>query len=409
MICKILGFCLLSFGLSMLTPAQQRCGYARDFVVQAREKSKPNLTRTEMQMINSNLERATEMCPGLADGYYYRHLYEKHLGNQPKANLMKQKAAEFGSEALQQGVDPFAISAPSMNTGITVSKVVREKWALVIGISDFQFKSNKLKNLSYPAKDANDFATLLKTPTYGRFKNTNVRVLTNESATTKEIKAGINWLARSAQKDDLVVIFLSSHGSPREADTTGKVSYVITYDTDVSSADSLYGSALPMQEIVEAMSFRIAAQRGVMFLDTCFSGEAASGLQAVRNYSSVTSGATSDLSNSKGSKSLQAQYAEGAKTLINQLNYGIGRVVITASQPDEQSWESDKIKNGYFTFYLIKALMQNNGTLSLEQLYNYLKVEVSNAVMNDQGKSQVPMMSPLKPPVEIILGGATQN
>jgi uncharacterized caspase-like protein len=107
----------------------------------------------------------------------------------------------------------------------------------------------------------------------GRFKKDHVRLLLDEEATTRNIKSELNLLARSAGRDDLVLIYLASHGSARESDVAG-VNYVITHDTDVGDPDSLYATALPMVEVVNVVRNRVKSRRAVVILDTCYSGGA---------------------------------------------------------------------------------------------------------------------------------------
>jgi uncharacterized caspase-like protein len=206
------------------------------------------------------------------------------------------------------------------------------------------------------------------------------------------------------------VVFISSHGSPREFDTGG-VSYVITYDTDAATQDALYGTALEMIEIVDALSTRVKAQRGVLFLDTCFSGAVASGFQRyqMQTVSGHGSNTGPDNSNTAGSKSLVVEGVGVSSATLDRLRYSVGRVVITASQPDERSWESESLKNGYFTYCLIQGLKQNNGKVCIEQLYRHLKHEVPKQVNADKKVSQSPMMLPAKPAVEICFGLDTQR
>jgi Caspase domain len=401
-ICSI----ILLLNLAVAADGQQRCGIAKDLVVQAREAARPGLSVETLRHHYYQLERATSLCYGLGDAFYYRHLFAKQIGEQQKAAYFLSKARESGSEALSQGSDPFAV-APVAGNRISVSPVIREKWALVVGIGNFR---NNIRSLAFPAKDARDFANLLKDSQYGRFKPENLRLLTDGEATTEAIKEGLNWLARMAAKDDLVTIFVSSHGSPRESDTAG-VSYVVSYDTDASNSDRLYATALPMIDLVEAMLTRIKSQRAVLFLDTCFSGVAASGIS--RHGSEPTGSANSAPNRQSldggGSKALATEGAGVSSSSLASINYAVGRVVITASQSDERSWESEKLRNGFFTYYLIEALKQGKGASSIEQVYAYLKDRVARQVQLEKGMSQMPVMSPIKPNVDIYLGVSSQS
>ena len=75
-----------------------------------------------------------------------------------------------------------------------------------------------IPRLKYTTADANAFAAQLIDPGIGRFSRANVHVLTDEQATTKNIKEELNWIARHAEPNDLVLIYVATHGTPR---TTG--------------------------------------------------------------------------------------------------------------------------------------------------------------------------------------------
>ncbi len=125
---------------------------------------------------------------------------------------------------------------------------VGQKWALVVGVSRFQPKIGA-PPLRFAANDADAFAALLRDPRVGRFPPDNALIsLTNDAATTGAIKTRLNLIAREARPEDVVVVYVLTHGSPRAADLK-QVSYLYTYDTDARGADELFGTALPMVEV----------------------------------------------------------------------------------------------------------------------------------------------------------------
>src|SRR5438552_3911726 len=81
------------------------------------------------------------------------------------------------------------------------NKPIKDKWALVIGISKF---ANPTLDLKYPAKDAQDFYSFLTKD--ANFSPDHVHLLTNEQATRENIlsEIGDKWLPRAANPDDLV-------------------------------------------------------------------------------------------------------------------------------------------------------------------------------------------------------------
>jgi uncharacterized caspase-like protein len=183
-----------------------------------------------------------------------------------------------------------------------------------------------------------------------------------------------------------VVLYISSHGSPRVEDPQG-VSYVVTYDTDISGADTIYATGLAMSEIINTLNRDVRAQRLALFLDTCFSGGAAP----------------------PGAKSLVPVDAVGAHAFsgaLAQFN-ATGWAVIAASRGDQESWESDELHQGYFTYYLMDVLRQTKGMAPLQDVFTQLRDKVSASVRKDKGgRDQTPVMSSGADGAKLTLGAA---
>jgi hypothetical protein len=375
----------LSLVWLLVTPslAQGNCGVAKDFVVQALEQIKAG-SSAEAEDGLQLLKHANETCASLGNAWYYRSLFEAKLGQAAKAKYSLGKAKMFGSDAMDQALDPFTLAtgSPALNNP---PGPVREKWALVIGISKFQ--DTKVPHLTYPGKDAQDFAASLKDPQVGRFKPQNVHSLVDGDATTRKIKMELNWLARSAKPDDLVVIFLASHGSPRSRDIAG-VNYIVTHDTELGDPnkdpDTLFATALPMVELSDIVRSRIQARRTTIFLDTCYSGGA------------TGAGAGSGFGDGNPSKDA-----------LDRIRQGVGRVIITSGTEKEKSWESPTFRNGYFTHYLIEALKRDRGLAPVDRVYAYVRDNVSQRVASEVRSHQTPVLSQSEHGAEgIVIGVA---
>jgi hypothetical protein len=80
-----------------------------------------------------------------------------------------------------------------------INRPIRDKWALVVGVSEF---ANPALNLKYSAKDAKDFADYLVKE--ADFAPDHVKVLLNKDATERRIlsELGDRWLPRVANPDD---------------------------------------------------------------------------------------------------------------------------------------------------------------------------------------------------------------
>jgi Caspase domain len=376
--CRFLPVFLLMLFLSgsLSGEDQERCGVGKDYMVQALEQIKTG-SREEVENGLQLLKHANEQCTSLGDAWYYRSLFERKLAHVPLADYSLKKAQMFGSEAMEQKADPFSLAAPPV-PGEKVSPIVHDKWALVIGINKFQ--DTHVPKLKYTSKDARDFAALLKDPTYGHFAEDHVHLLTDDQATTRKIKEELNWLARNAGKDDLVVVFLSSHGSPREKDTAG-VNYVMTSDTDLKDADSLFATAMPMVELADVVRTRIRARRAAIFLDTCHSGAMAAAAATGGFVTSQVAGPTFD-----------------------RLTQGVGRIIIASSEARQKSYESEKIQNGYFTYNLVRALKQDGGSAPVEKVFDFVHEQVAKQVLADWKVQQTPVLSKSAQLSDIVIG-----
>jgi tetratricopeptide (TPR) repeat protein len=237
------------------------------------------------------------------------------------------------------------------------SKPIKDKWALIIGISKFADQS---LNLKYAAKDARDFHDYLIKE--ANFAPDHVKLLINEDATRENIldMLGDKWLPRAALPEDLVVIYVSSHGSPSELDVSG-INYVIAHDTD---KERLFSTALSLQELTQLIKQRVHSDRVVAILDTCYSGSAQT-----------------------DSKGLVRQNIDA-----DQIAQGIGQLVICSSEPTETSWESKNYPNGVFTQQLINGLRLKGAQTTLDEAFEFMRNRVQEEVVQDRGVLQRPVL-----------------
>ncbi|HEY9787739.1 MAG TPA: caspase family protein, partial [Candidatus Obscuribacterales bacterium] len=249
---------------------------------------------------------------------------------------------------------PAAVSQSDGTAAL--NRPIADKWALIIGIS--QFKDPSL-NLRFPAKDAKDFRDFLLNKE--NFAQDHVKLLLNEQATRENIldQLGDSWLPRVAAPDDLVVIYVSSHGSPADMDI-GNVNYLIAYDTN---KDRLYSTAIAMQDLCRIIKARVHSDRTLIVLDACHSGATApdgKGLVRVGNVNA------------------------------EEIAQGTGQLVISSSSPNQTSWESKTYQNGVFTKRLMDALQINGEKTKLGDAYTHLKSKVQEEVLQERGKLQTP-------------------
>ena len=374
--------CVLFCATTAAEAASFHCGAAKDLVVQALERVSATSTDGEVTDANELLKRAAQMCSSLGDAWYYRSVMERRLRNAKGAEFALGRAKLIGSDALEEGINPFQLATPSEPQAATTQGA---RWALVIGIGKF---TDADLNLRFAADDARMFANVLEDASVGGFSADHVKVLLDEEATTRNIKASLNWIARQAKPEDLVVVYVATHGSARDLDSVGGINYLITSDTEggtTEDQDALFATALPVIDLVNAVATRIHALRTALFLDACYSGSAHAAGAAAKAHSLD-------------------------EHTLRQFGQGSGRIIMSAAKEDQESNESATLQHGFFTYDLVQALRQRHGTAPLTTVFTDVHQQVMTQVSTELKKfhaQQEPVMSRSSESTDFALGGGT--
>jgi len=236
-----------------------------------------------------------------------------------------------------------------------------QRFALVVGISDFAEEG--IPHLRYAAKDAKDLSSFLITSL--KFAPAHVRTLTDQDATRENIldALGDHWLPTVTKENDVILIFIASHGTPSYRDV-GALSYVACHDT---KKDRLFTTAIPMQQICSLLCQRLKGRKHIVVLDTCYSGAASL------------------------SPFLEQDTKERHENIDpTMLVTGAQQLVLSSSSPKELSWESKRYQNGVFTHNLMSMLSQHIRSRSLQNEFEGLIQAVQSEVQKDDGVTQVP-------------------
>lgn len=287
----------------------------------------------------------------------------------------------------------------------TAAGPIKNKYALVMGVGRFQ--NPKIAPLEFAASDAKTFANFLIRE--AGFPPGNVYLFTEQQATRANIKQAMEQIKAKAGPDDLVVIFMSSHGTP--PDKYGGV-HVVTYDTVVEPRHRVWETAIS-DEMIKDFVQSSRSQRFIMVTDACYSNGAYKNISGFLPSGGKSLGVEDDeaygMSKEYGARLL------GAKDLIvtdmprpSQKTAGtpaFGKVLISASGPNEKSWEDKSIRHGYFTYYFLEGL-KRHGT-AVQDAFFYAKPLVSQRVRQDkQGASQTPQALATTPNWNIPLTAA---
>jgi len=265
-----------------------------------------------------------------------------------KADRLKATLPGYNSTDVSTISEDAALSQPP--------RPIKDKWALVVGISSFKDSSI---NLKYAAKDATDFRNYLINE--AGFAPDHVKLLTDAQASRENIvgNLGEKWLARVAGPDDLVVLYMSSHGSA--PDKNVNANFIVTYE---GTKENLVFSGIPMQWLTVGIQEVLHADRTVLLLDVCHGG-AISGAKAIKR---------------------EFEFVPSA------INVGPGQLILVSSMDDQISWESKRYHNGVFTHYLLEGLRQNGNKNKMGDVFHFLKDKVEEEVLRDRAFLQTPMM-----------------
>jgi hypothetical protein len=242
----------------------------------------------------------------------------------------------------------------------TPTAVVGEKWAVVIGISDY--KADGL-NLRYADRDAEAIRDFLIEK--GGFRAERVRFLSDQRATHEGVRTALFSFLAATQPEDMVLIFLAGHGVQDSVNPDNY--FFLTHDSETAN---LGGTAIPMWDLGNVMDYTIRAQRILIFADTCHSGAAL------------------DRGGPKDGKNLNF-FNKYLEVLAGKK----GRLVVTASQAHENSLETTNLGHGVFTYSLLAGLAgaaddnPADGVVTAGELVDYLQAKVPEETAGEQHPS----------------------
>jgi len=280
--------------------------------------------------------------------------FEERIGLSPGMNEIEVIAT---TEAGQEFRKSISVSYVPKDDPLQIGK-----YAVIIGVSKYQ--DPDIRSLRFASVDAESIYQLMIDPKGGGFPEDNVRLLTDEQATREAIMQTIGeWLPGQVKPDDMVLLFYAGHGGV-EVDLTGEESdgnskYLIPYD---SKLGGLFSTAI-LNSMMTTMLQRIQSNRMIFLIDCCYSGGASNlAALAIRSISSPGTKVETDV------------YSDFS---------GSGRVVISASQPDQFSLELPEWNHGLFTYNLLRGISgaadsNKDGFVTLvSEIYPFVFREVS--------------------------------
>jgi len=264
---------------------------------------------------------------------------------------------------------------------------IRNRYALVVGVG--KFKSG-ITPLQYAVRDASLFYRFLIEQ--AGFTKNNTYFLADQNATSANVVRYLNGIRNAAKEDDLVVVYMSSHGTP--PDKFGGV-YIVTYDTEVNPRERVWHTSVAESALKDFVE-NLKARRLVMILDTCYSNGAYRAIPGFLPPGGKSLG-VGDADEGYGVSTAQGKRLFGAKDIVldeqpkragsagksigSQESYG--KVLISASSAGEKSWESDQLRNSVFTYYFVDGMRRYDG--SVKDAFDYSKPRTLQRVQQEKG------------------------
>ncbi len=262
----------------------------------------------------------------------------------------------------------LSFSIPLLSQTAQPNSSSKKTFALIIGIS--KYSETGIPELQFADRDATIFADYLKSKAGGVVPDDNIRLLTNNQATTAAVYDAVYWLTTVCKKDDLVYFYFSGHGDV-ENSTMYKNGFLICYDSPPNNYVRQSLSIDYLNDIANTLSVQTQANV-VLITDACRSGKLAG-------------------SNFKGNYLV----GEQLRAVKNK------EVRITSSAANQLSNEMEDWGGGrgVFSYYLINGLkglgdLQKDGVVTLGEINTYLDSSFAkDAVLKRENITQTPVLN----------------
>ena len=254
-------------------------------------------------------------------------------------------------------------------------------YAVLVGVSNYA--DENIPDLRWAAKDATDLAAMLQAQEGLLYDKVEIKLLTDEKATSSAIVDDLDWISRAASQGDRVIVFLAGHGVTDERQDF----YYLPSNAEIDKSSGLFiprrSTAVKREDIVS--SLRETQGHALFLFDTCHAARATSTV-ALRS-------GTPDL-----------------VPFINELRSAEnGVLVLSSSEGRESSQERDEWQHGAFTKAILEGLggaadsAPRDDVITFSELNRYVGDRVKELTANRQH----PVLHSIQPSRDLPLAVAT--
>lgn len=245
-----------------------------------------------------------------------------------------------------------ALAAPASEGG--------EKYALLIGISDYEFSS--VQGGVIPLRYAENDATALKNLLTAAGYKVDDRI--NREARREYILEALGQLRATVKEDDELILFFAGHGA---RDPSNGQTYLLTHDTKLELLDD---KAIRLDHLFDYVR-DVKAKFKLVLLDHCFSGDVEVALAGDDDDARI---ADIDAPPTFSRGVVPADIGDRVRARAS------GMAVVGAAS--NLAFESEDLEHGLFTEAVIRALQTRradttpDGVLTVTELLEFVSAEV---------------------------------
>lgn len=206
-----------------------------------------------------------------------------------------------------------------------VSHAYRNTYAVIVGIADYRDYTSTTGDLSYTVNDAVKFREFLMSSNGGSVPAANICLLTDARATRERVLYEAKRVFAMSDANDRVIFFFSGHGNR---------GVFFLYDDVMTYGD------------LKSVFKKSKSRYKLLFADACYAGNVKTD---IKNH-------TTDIGRDKSQQI----------------------AMMLACSDGEKSIESNVLRQGAFSYYLINGLAgyadeNKNGNITIRELFKYVK------------------------------------
>ncbi len=254
-----------------------------------------------------------------------------------------------------------------------------EYWALLVGVGDYA--ENPMEDRPDMILEVNDFyAQLLQSDWWSE---DHIKVFTGEDATVVNIVAGLRWLDRMEDSNDISLVYLSTHGFPLGLDIPPADEADGTDEALVSYWGFTYPSLVIWDDELNVLLNRLESKGVCLIVDSCYAG----GFNDPSNWNSTDIPTDSQHQMAYAAEEWAKGFGEDVR--------GQKRVVLMGSCEDEEA------VSGGFGPYLVDGLRgyadsNDDGIISAEEVFFYAEprsFQMQHPTLYDGYDGELPIMT----------------